>query len=191
VIFASLNLLSALSRVLLIIKLVVSGGVLGCVFAVPEVIGLIFALKNKSLFKTNDQHTNNWHALIEVGGYLLGAAFIPKISITPEGFLTILVIGYAVLHCTLMMGKSYTIGVPLRIEIVERGLYRFVRHPQQALRLLVIAVLAVEGAPLINVLVLVALCLAIVYNEENLWASDPDYIAYKNRVPFKLIPKLI
>lgn len=88
------------------------------------------------------------------------------------------------------LGRSFAI-LPSRRSLVTRQVYRVVRHPIYAAELSMVCVGAGTldvwwGLPLaLSAILAVALRIGV---EERLWAADPQYQAYKQRVPWKLLP---
>lgn len=92
----------------------------------------------------------------------------------------------------LTLGRSFAV-LPGARALVVRGPYRVVRHPMYASELLMFAALVAPlGAPRALVaLVLAALALALrIRAEEHVLAVLPGHGAYRQQVPFRLVPGL-
>jgi len=88
-------------------------------------------------------------------------------------------------------GSAYTCAAIVKNKLVDSGPFRFCRHPQAALRLLTIPVVAYSVKQPLEAVFYVAIssaCVMIVtYWEETFWRSE-EYTEYAKRVPFRFFP---
>jgi protein-S-isoprenylcysteine O-methyltransferase Ste14 len=88
------------------------------------------------------------------------------------------------------LGRSFAVLPSLR-SVVDRGPYRFVRHPAYAAELTMVAACVIARADAIGAaLFLGALVTGIarILVEERLLGRDEAYGAYAQRVRFRLVP---
>lgn len=96
--------------------------------------------------------------------------------------------GFAVLSLA-ALGRCFGI-FPARRGVVQRGPYRWIRHPAYAGEGLAVLAAAAEGGPLawgLSAAVLTALVVRIEV-EERVLRQDPTYLAYAQRVRWRWLP---
>lgn len=90
----------------------------------------------------------------------------------------------------LTLGRSFAVLPALR-EVVVRGPYRWVRHPAYAFEtLLVVAMVTatMEWRSLLALLVFLPSVAMRIRAEEQVLGQSADYLSYRERVPWRLVP---
>lgn len=131
-----------------------------------------------------------------LGGFGLSAA---RPSYAPVGDLEFVYQGLQIggaltaVFALLTLGRSFGVVAANR-GVETRGPYRIVRHPVYASYLVVEAGYLFENPSVWNVLVLnivmVAQVIRILHEERTL-SADPEYAAYRKRVPYRLVPYVL
>ncbi|MGF6778572.1 protein-S-isoprenylcysteine O-methyltransferase Ste14 [Paraburkholderia sp. GAS334] len=126
--------------------------------------------------------------------YFLAIRLAPGVQLVPETVGVILQLAgiFWQLFAKTSLRRSFGI-LPANRGVVSRGAYRFVRHPMY-LGYLVMDV----GFLLVNFgvqnLIVYAVQFALqagrIFREERLLSTDDDYVAYKDKVRFRVIPGL-
>jgi protein-S-isoprenylcysteine O-methyltransferase Ste14 len=99
--------------------------------------------------------------------------------------------GLAVI-CISTLGRSFGLVAANR-GIVTSGPYRFVRHPVYSCYLLTQAGYVLENPTTRNFVVILATVLfqlVRIHTEEECLRQDPEYVAYRSRVQWRLIPRV-
>lgn len=125
--------------------------------------------------------------------YLGSSVFSVEVGEGPQtllvGFLILILL--AKIAARVALGQSHSAGPSTWLALVERGPYRWVRHPQMLLGILSRVVIWVGHPNAVNAVALGAatVCgvLVIVW-EESFLATEPAYVAYSRRVPWRLVP---
>lgn len=140
------------------------------------------------------RHGGSW--LLAAGGTFGGVLFRPDGAHPRWGVETGLglqVLGLAIAITSLLaLGRSFGFVAADR-GLVTRGPYAVVRHPVYAAYLLIQLGYVLQSISLRNVAVLVFAtgCNAgRAIAEERVLAESSDYEAYRNRVPWRLLPRL-
>lgn len=76
--------------------------------------------------------------------------------------------------------------------IVAHGLYRYVRHPAYSIKALIWIIQGVFFGYYTSGILLAFICVYVLraLTEERHLSQDPDYIAYRQQVPWRFIPKV-
>jgi protein-S-isoprenylcysteine O-methyltransferase Ste14 len=93
----------------------------------------------------------------------------------------------------LSLRRSFAL-VPGNRGVRDGGLYRFVRHPMYLSELTILLGVVVANPTAANMIVWVCECglqFARGRAEEDFLAADPRYRAYRERVPYRLLPGLL
>lgn len=93
----------------------------------------------------------------------------------------------------LSLQRSFGI-VPANRGIRHQGLYNVVRHPLYATELLTIAGFTISNPSISNISLFVIDCclqFARAVAEERLLEHDADYVGYRNRIKYRLIPGIL
>jgi len=93
----------------------------------------------------------------------------------------------------LSLRRSFAL-VPGNRGIRDGGLYRFVRHPMYLSELTILLGVVVANPTTANIIVWICECglqVARARAEEDFLATDPVYRAYRERVPYRLLPGLL
>ncbi len=93
----------------------------------------------------------------------------------------------------LSLRRSFAL-VPGNRGVRNGGLYRIVRHPMYLSELIILLGVVVANPTTANMLVWMCECglqLARARAEEDFLAADPIYRAYRERVPYRLLPGLL
>jgi protein-S-isoprenylcysteine O-methyltransferase Ste14 len=133
--------------------------------------------------------------LIAFGGTLLPLLMRPSLGgpFTTVGNSIQLVGMLGIIASLLSLRRSFGI-VPANRGIRTQGLYNVVRHPLYACELLTFGGFAIVNPSLLNVSVWLcdfALQLARAHAEERFLSEDPNYLRYRSRVKYRLIPLII
>jgi protein-S-isoprenylcysteine O-methyltransferase Ste14 len=102
--------------------------------------------------------------------------------------------GLAMLAGSLLSLRRSFALVPGNRGVRDGGLYRIVRHPMYLSELTILLGVVVANPTTANVIVWVCECglqFARARAEEDFLATDPVYRAYRERVPYRLLPGLL
>jgi protein-S-isoprenylcysteine O-methyltransferase Ste14 len=129
-----------------------------------------------------------------------GGTFLPLLMRpTSDGTLTSLgnavqLVGMlGIIAALLSLRRSFGI-VPANRGIRTQGLYNIVRHPVYASEILTLMGVVLVSPSAWNAALLVcefSLQLARAYAEERLLSTDPDYVSYRARVKYRLLPMIV
>jgi protein-S-isoprenylcysteine O-methyltransferase Ste14 len=134
--------------------------------------------------------------------YLLATAAVAlPLLLRPSGAMGNSTIGYGVQLAGLVMlagsllslRRSFAL-VPGNRGVRDGGLYRIVRHPMYLSELTIILGVVVANPTTANILIWACECglqFARAHAEEDFLAADPLYRAYRERVPYRLLPGLL
>jgi protein-S-isoprenylcysteine O-methyltransferase Ste14 len=89
------------------------------------------------------------------------------------------------------LGDSFGIAPAYRGRIVEKGPYRLLRHPAYAGELLAIAAFVAAHPTRMNLVLLAAIAAGMMTRvlwEERILSEDPTYVAYAERVRWRMLP---
>ncbi len=119
----------------------------------------------------------------------------------PSGAVGSAAVGYAlqVSGLVMLIGSLFSLRrsfalVPGNRGIRDGGLYRVVRHPMYLSELTILLGVVVASPTLANTIVWMCECMLQLLRaraEEDFLCADPDYRAYRGRVPYRLVPGLL
>lgn len=165
--------------------------------ALVAVNGLVAAL---ALVRRPSQRTSPEPRLWLLGGvgtfiplFFRPAALPPAVAWSGVGAIVQAIGMVAMAVALLTLGRSWGI-VPANRGLVERGLYRWIRHPLYATELLFHVGVVLAAPTLANAGLWLALLVAQLLRataEERLLRSDEGYREYLARVRFRFVPGLM
>lgn len=122
--------------------------------------------------------------------YAVGAVamFGASYSVTVAGSVCGLVASVVVFWALVALGKCYTVGPARWAGLVDYGPYRFVRHPQQSARCLVVVGAYLSGLSWPLAVVALLASAGVVVCEEAFLRREAEYREYVERVPWLFLP---
>lgn len=168
------------------------GGGLSKAVALLEGIALLFGMINVMVARRRDE---SWRGLGVPAGYALGLALLPTFGPDPGAsswfFLGVgLVASYWALWS--LRGR-FSIAGATWVGLCDWGPYRYVRHPQLLARLCIIMAVAFSMGVgdvwgVARCCVAIWVTLGVIWCEEGLLETVPEYEAYSQRVPWRVLP---
>ena len=168
-----------------------TGRITGLLLLVSESLVVVLTVFRRSAAWID----RSWRARLLTGVSMIGPLAVrpaPHAGLAPELLtaavsavgLSVIVIG------KLSLGRSFGL-MPANRGIVSTGVYRFVRHPIYAGYLVTHAAFVFAHATSWNILLLVSADLALLVRavvEERTLSLDDEYVAYQQRVRWRVLP---
>ncbi len=141
--------------------------------------------------KAKDVSTLPFAWVVAIGGTWVVLLFTPGGLVLWRGGPALVVFGVILqIISTLSLNRSFAIVASLR-SIKTRGMYRFVRHPLYASYSVSLLGYLLFNASIVNLFCFIATLIYFYFRieeEEKLLNSDELYVAYRQRVKFRLFP---
>jgi protein-S-isoprenylcysteine O-methyltransferase Ste14 len=178
---------------LLLLSAMLQGGVVSMGFAVLEWVALVFGVWNG--LAAQERFCSN-AGLFPPMAYLYGVILLMPLRDRPCGLAgaALLVAGLVLQTWALCCLRSrFSIGPSSFVALCDWGPYAYVRHPQFAARLLILAAMAstCRGPEVCFVLVSALLAWAVVRCEEAALSGVATYRDYRSRVRWVAVPGLL
>jgi protein-S-isoprenylcysteine O-methyltransferase Ste14 len=178
-------------RTVIALQFIQAGGA-GVAFGLLEAAALGFATRNLVVAKFRDYSLTG--SLVPIL-YVAGLIVVPRgLQVTVPGALLVLAsVGlstWALVH----LNARFTVGGSSWVSLVDRGPYAWIRHPQQAARLLMIGAIltgATEGEQIFRLAAAGIFAVLVVCIEEQAIVAIGDYADYRERVRWAFVPGVL
>ncbi len=178
-------------RVFLLAVLWREDNVVSLIVFFVELIALTLGVMNLIVSKDRDY---------SFGGLYVSAAYASGVALFPRGleihwisaFGSLLGIALST-WALLYLGWRFTVGGTSWVSLCDRGPYRYIRHPQLAARLLILASLLPSLQTEIQHLHVAAaflITVTVIEIEEMALRRKSEYRAYVRRVPYTILPRV-
>jgi protein-S-isoprenylcysteine O-methyltransferase Ste14 len=158
-------------------------------YLLVEGSALAFGAVNLARCKAKDC---SWRATYVSSAYLAGSLLLPSYTGTSAVGVVVLTLSVALSSWALFSLRTrFTFGPTSWIGLCDWGPYRYIRHPQQAARILFLVGVAYSGVSVYGLASLLAcgyLAYMVTWWEEAFIAQEGDYFDYILRVPWRIIP---